>query len=342
MKEIQMTRFAFMGLRHGHIMGMLKAATERDDVEVVAVCEEDAATRETLTADGTVKITHDSYAAAFDGAEFDVVAIGDYYSARGPIAIEALKRGKHVIIDKPISTSLEELDQMEALAKEKGLIIGAMLDVRDSGVFLKIRELVQSGAIGKVHAISFGGQHPLMYGTRPAWYFEEGKHGGTINDIAIHAIDAIPWITGSQFATINAARSWNACCMEVPHFLDSAQMMMTLENGCGVMGDVSYLMPDGVGYTCPLYWRMTLWGQDGLIEANYSADAIKMWQGADKELKTIKPAEAIQGGYLESFLREINGETEGLHLSSAEVLRSSRVTLLAQQAADQNLTNVSL
>ncbi|MEZ4683286.1 MAG: hypothetical protein R2932_54665 [Caldilineaceae bacterium] len=55
-----------------------------------------------------------------------------------------------------------------------------------------LRNLIRSGLIGEIHAINFGGQHPLMLDTRAAWYFEPGKHGGTINDIAIHAVDAIP------------------------------------------------------------------------------------------------------------------------------------------------------
>jgi len=33
-----------------------------------------------------------------------------------------------------------------------------------------------------------------VWGTRPAWYFEPGMHGGTLNDIAIHALDFIPWV----------------------------------------------------------------------------------------------------------------------------------------------------
>ena len=91
---------------------------------------------------------------------------------------------------------MADLDRIEALAREKNLKVGCMLTMRDAAAFIGARNLIQAGRIGEVHAIAFGGQHPLLLGSRPGWYFEQGKHGGTITDIGIHAIDALPWVTG--------------------------------------------------------------------------------------------------------------------------------------------------
>jgi len=46
-----------------------------------------------------------------------------------------------------------------------------------------------------------------------------------INDIAIHAIDCIPWMTGLKITTVDAARNWNAALKQVPHFRDAAMLM---------------------------------------------------------------------------------------------------------------------
>ena len=73
------------------------------------------------------------------------------------------------------------------LAAAKKLTVGMMLDMRDSGVFIKVRELVRAGGIGEIRAVALGGQHPLFTGKRAGWYHEAGKHGGTISDIAVHA-----------------------------------------------------------------------------------------------------------------------------------------------------------
>jgi predicted dehydrogenase len=239
-------------------------------------------------------------------------------------------------------TDLDELDKIVTLVAEKDRKIGCMLDMRDAAPFLGLRACVRRGDIGEIHAIAFGGQHPLLLGTRPSWYFEPGKHGGTINDIAIHAVDAIPWITGLQFARVNAARCWNAIATDFPHFEDAAQMMLTLENGCGVLGDVSYLAPGQAGYTLPFYWRMTFWGSRGVLETAMRSDAITMARTVDGALESVPLPDGDPGGYLRAFLRDLDGTSEPEALNTAQVLRAARVALLIQQAADQHQTNVSI
>src|SRR5438874_11565603 len=95
-------RLAFFGFRHGHVMGLCKAARERSRVEVVAACEEHAETAAALQSAGTVQLTHDAYDDVFRSVNFDATAVGDYFGRRGSIVIRALEAGKHVIGDKPI------------------------------------------------------------------------------------------------------------------------------------------------------------------------------------------------------------------------------------------------
>jgi predicted dehydrogenase len=338
---------AIVGTRHGHINDLIARLREHQDARLVAVCEEDAAAREALAGNAALQAysapvaIYDSYQRMLDDVECDAIGIGDYYGVRGARAIEALRRGKPVISDKPLCTSLSELDEIEKLAREKNLAVGCQLDIRDNGLLQRLRQLIGDGELGEIHAISFGGQHPLMFGTRAGWYFEEGKHGGTINDIAIHAIDYIPWLTGLQFKTINAARNWNAILPQVPHFKDAAQMMLTLENGCGVLGDVSYFSPDSFSYSLPLYWRTTIWGTRGVAEAGYVDNVIRLYQNGETAVRIVPPGASTSGGYLEAFLREVRGE-KGVTLSTEEVLRAARVSLLVQNAADENRTNVVL
>lgn len=334
-------KFVVVGFRHAHIYDVVNRLQERSDVELVAVCEEDAATREKLLADGKFEQVYSSYQQMLDEVECDAVAVGDYFVARGGRAIEALKRGKHVLSDKPFCTSLQELDEIEKLAAEKNLTLGCMLDVRSNGSLRRLRRLIAEGELGDIVAVSFGGQHPLNYGTRAEWFFEEGKHGGTINDIAIHAIDFVPWLTGLQFSQANAARNWNARLPQVPHFRDAAQMMLTLENGAGVLGDVSYCAPDSHGYTFPLYWRVTVWGDGGVAEFEYNSPGFTLYKNGEKESRVVEPDAAAPGEYLDAFLQGIGGATETA-LTTQEVLRSSRTSLLIQNAADENLTNVDL
>ena len=328
-------KIAFAGLRHGHIFDLYALACASPALEVVAACEEHAETRAEIRAKGTAAITHDRIEQMLDEVDCDIVATGTYFAGRGPVLIEALTRGKHVISDKPLCTKMADLDRIAALAHEKNLKVGCMLTMRDAAAFIGARNLIQAGRIGEVHAIAFGGQHPLLLGSRPGWYFEQGKHGGTITDIGIHAIDALPWVTGRQWAKINAARCWRALVPEDLHMQDAGQMMLEMDNGCGVLGDVSYFAPDRAGYTMPYYWRTTFWGRDGVIETSTTAKDIQVLGREDATVQVEPLPPAQRGGYLHSFLDDIAGKVPTNGLDTAAVLRSTRNVIRIQEAADR-------
>ncbi|EDY19488.1 oxidoreductase domain protein [Chthoniobacter flavus Ellin428] len=327
------TRFAFAGFRHVHILDLLTGVEERSDTEVVACCEEDAATRDALAEKGRVKITHTDFATMLREVDCDVIAIGDYYGKRGSLALAALRAGRHVLSDKPLCTSLAEQEEIERVAAERKLLVGLQLDSRDIAALRKLRDIILSGEIGEVASIHIDGQHPLLLGTRPGWYFEEGKHGGTINDIGVHAFDFVPWMTGHQWGEFRAVRSWNAKAREFPHFEDSAQFMATLDNGAGILCDFSYLAPDTLGYKLPHYWHLLVHGTRGLAETHLFAKEITVIKDSSTEPELIPVGENRTRGYLEDFLQEVRGQIPATGFTSATCLKASRLALTVQASA---------
>jgi len=335
-------RFAFAGFQHGHIMGLLAKVKASRDAVLAAVCEEDAATRASLAAAGAVQVTHASFDYMLAEVPCDVIAIGDVYSKRGGMAIRALEAGRHVLLDKPICTRIEELAAMEDLARRKGLSIGCQLDMRADAARQTLRRLILDGAIGDVLTVAFSGQHPLMLGSRPGWYFDKGCHGGTLNDIAIHALDAIPWMTGRQIVEMVAARVWNGKTPQYPWFQDCAQLMLKLDNGGGVLGDVSYLNPDRCGYAVRPYWRFTIHGSGGLLEAQCGDEALLLATHADAAPRAIPATLVRRADYFDDFLCEVRGVPARAELTTALVLRAARLALTVQAAAENGTTHVKL
>jgi len=327
-------RLAFLGFRHGHVNGLFKSAQQHPRVEVVAAMDEDA------DAANAAGVTHGRYEDVLKSPDIDAIATGDYFGRRGEIIIRALEANKHVIADKPICTRLDELDRIARIAADTKRVISCLLDLRDHGPFLTMRRLIRDGAIGEVHTVTFTAQHPLMLGKRPGWYFEPGKHGGTINDIGIHAIDAIPWLTGRTIVEAPAARAWNARVPQFSHFQDAAQVMLRLDNGGGVLGDLSYLAPDGIGYSGEQYWRITCHGDAGVVETNYNAKSVMLSVGSEVKAVPLDPGRPT--GCLDAFLDEIAGNLQPGELTTRDVLDASRRVLLIQQAADEYRTNVAL
>ncbi len=265
--------------------------------------------------------------------EADVVVIGDYYGIRGALAIAALKAGKNIFSDKPLCTSLSEIDEIEKLAYEKGLKVGLMLDMRYCKAAKPVREFIKGGGLGEIHAICFGGQHPLLYGSRPSWYFEDGKHGGTINDIAVHGIDFIEYIAGLSLKRILGARCWNAFAREVSSFKDCAQFMVELSNGAGLIADVSYSAPNSSGYSLPFYWRFTLWGDKGVMEFSINSKELIVALDGKPGIEIISVPDVDNGrNCLSVYLEELDGKHTDIDTSS--VIRVTRNTLMIQKHAD--------
>jgi predicted dehydrogenase len=326
-------KFAIAGLRHGHITLLHEKVKKNFACQLVAVCEEDINAQKNARENWKIEVSHDSFKKMMEEVDFDVLAVGDYYSKRGSLIIAALKAGKHVISDKPICTSLLELDEISRLSKSKNLKIGCMLDLRENPNVNAAMQFISSGGLGEIQAIQFGGQHPLLLGTRPAWYFEKGKHGGTLNDIAIHGLDLVEWITGHKITEMLAARTWNAFANTFPHFNDAGQLMLRLSNNCGVMGDVSYFSPDSLGYKLPYYWRVTVWGRNGLIEFNIVDNGVKLALNGANEISILAQIPA-DTDFLDSFLKDVANNP--LSLNTEHILNISKKTLTLQEMADKS------
>lgn len=323
---------AFAGFRHSHIYALLELARKNERINIAGAWEEYEPDRKTAVENYKVEFNYEAYKDILEDSDVDAVAIGSYYQARGGMVIDALKAGKHIICDKPICTSMNELEEIIALQKEKKLSVFIMLDLRFDTNVQAAKKLIDDGEIGEINNISFGGQHPLLYGSRAGWYFEEGKHGGTINDIAVHGIDLVRYFTGSEIKEINGARCWNKYAKEVPHFNDSGMLMLTLESGAGVIADVSYAAPDSIAYDYPYYWEFKIWGTEGMLTFTFYTDGVSLYKNGNKEVVNY-PRLAADYDYVEAFVKEINGEESG-YLNTKESLRSALETLKIQYKAD--------
>lgn len=320
---------AFAGLRHDHIFVLANLVRQHPDFSLCGWWEADESARAAVS---FAEPAYASYEALLADETVQAVAIGDYYGIRGQRVIQALKAGKHVICDKPVCTSLEELDEIEKLLDQTGLKLGCMLDLRYEACLRKLAQLVSESLLGDIKTAAFTGQHPLNWGVRPGWYFEQGRHGGTFNDIAIHGVDAIGWLTGQQWVKMLYARQWNAFAEHAPDFKDCAQCVGELKNGANVMADVSYAAPSPKGFLAPAYWRFTLWGTNGFAECRYGDPAVTLMLTGDPKPHSVQ-APPTGDTCLTDFWRDVHGHPTPFDTRS--VLQSSRAALQLQHYADQ-------
>jgi len=328
-------RVAIAGFKHGHMRTITRQLRAHPEFNIVAVAENDPGTYENLMKELGLKPTHESAARMLEEVEFDVLAVGDAFGARGPIVISAMESGKHILADKPLCIRYEEFERIRSLAQSKGLSVIVALTLRYRAEWRTARRLLREGVIGKVVAVTIFGQHPLNYRAgRPDWYFEKGMHGGTFNDILVHGVDLMHYLTGKRVAEVIAARAWNGGLPEVPHFQDMAQALLRLENDAGVIADVSYKAPMGH----PAHCAIRFWGIEGSLSVEGGADLV-LRRHHESE-KRITPDPAPERSFVDDLAAEIRGEEprEAI-LTTAECLDATGRALLIQRAADERLTN---
>ena len=322
-------RVLFNGFRHSHINSLYQNVCQNDAFEIAACLEEHIDARKAAEQNLGAVFSDVSYERWLE-SDVDIVAIGGAYGERGEAVIKALTAGKHVIADKPICTDMEQLEQIRKLCEENDRKLICMLDLRYLPQSLAAEKLLKSGKLGVVRNISFNGQHYLDYGNRPEWYFEPGMHGGTINDLAIHGIDLVRMMTDMDFTTIDAARCWNAYAADEPDFKDCALFLARLENGAGVMADISYSSPK-FKETLPTYWEFRVWCDFGMLSFNYRDEYVTVYeQGMDKPQNILWDADC--GGYLADLLKEIEGNS---FEATDNVLKSTAAALRLQQFANK-------
>ena len=318
-------KMLFYGFRHAHIEGLYERAKKNARVTVAGCVEEDEEAKKGVLERLGITFDERSYDEWLE-TDVDVVAIGGRYGDRGRAIVKALRAGKHVIADKPICTTKEEYEEIAKLCKTKGLKLACMLDLRYMPSARAAKELLDGGTLGQVRCISFTGQHCLDYAHRPKWYFEKGMHGGTLNDLAIHGVDLITHLTGFRMSEINAARCWNAYATEVKDFKDCAMYMATLENGAGVIADVSYSAPSQI-YATEIYWNFKFWCDNGLLTFNITNPNAKVYYAGEKEVKILDGVKDTKN-YLDDFMDEIeNGGsefTESVLCTTEQVLHLQR------------------
>lgn len=166
-----------------------------------AVCEPNAQLRRTVAERYSVGRTYDSLDAALADKPraFDAAVICAPSHWHVPMARQLAEAGVNLLIEKPLSTSFEGIDELISLIERKKLIAAVAYTYRSHPALRSMKEAIDSGRFGKpVQLVSVWGQHFPKY--RPAYrqtyYSRHETGGGAIQDVLTHAINAGEFLVG--------------------------------------------------------------------------------------------------------------------------------------------------
>ncbi|HBG46156.1 MAG TPA: hypothetical protein DDW94_04110 [Deltaproteobacteria bacterium] len=179
------------------------------------------------------------------------------------MSMELAKNGVHLLIEKPLSHTLEGIKELEHLVEEKGIVAMMAMCYRFHPVFTRIKELLSSDAIGKVYHVNYFGGHYL-----PDWhpnadyrveYAARKKLGGGVVLTSIHGLDNIRWLLGEVEEAHAFVDKVSDLEMDVE---DLATAVMRLRNGVYVNWQTDFLQRAN-------QHRMVIAGSKGTIRANF-------------------------------------------------------------------------
>ena len=144
-----------------------------------------------LAAQYGIAAVYTDYAALLSEADIDAVYIGLVNSAHYTYARQALEAGRHVILEKPFTSTAREAEDLVSLAKEKGLFILEAITTVHGPVFGKLREMLPRIGTLKIHQGNFS-QYSSRYGDylkgNVSPVFDPALSGGALYDINLYNI----------------------------------------------------------------------------------------------------------------------------------------------------------
>jgi predicted dehydrogenase len=183
----QIIRYAVVGLGRAGWGIHVHQLRGRGDARIVAVADPVEERRDEAAAEFGCK-TYTSLPKLLKQDDVDVVVIATPSADHAGDTKKALKAGRHVVVEKPMATSLAEADAMINAANAAGKTLFVHQNYRFYPEFLHLKEIVDSGLIGRLFHVR---NYITAFNRRNDWQTLARNGGGQLNNTAVHFLDQI-------------------------------------------------------------------------------------------------------------------------------------------------------
>ena len=163
------------------------------ELELAAVVCGSEASATAAAADLPAVTIHRDFGALLGDPAIDLVDIVAPNHLHAEMAVAALEAGKHVLVEKPMATTLADAERVVAAAERSGSYLGVGLELHVSRQWARVRELIAEGAIGRVRYANLTlFRRPFRPGSGN-WRRTRDRVGSWILEEPIHYIDLLLW-----------------------------------------------------------------------------------------------------------------------------------------------------
>ena len=180
-------------IAEAHVKGFLALP---DLVRVTAVCDLDPERARACGAQLGAERVFTSYDALLAESGVDAVDLCLPHTVHAPATVAAARAGKHVLVEKPIATSLAEADAMIAAAQTAGVTLMVAHNQRYLPQHQRIRALLDEGAIGPIYCARADHNQDFRPPERHWIRVRAAAGGGAMIGYGVHRIDLLRWYVG--------------------------------------------------------------------------------------------------------------------------------------------------
>ncbi|MFB7893779.1 Gfo/Idh/MocA family protein [Microbacterium sp. NPDC056044] len=247
-------------------------------LDVAAVGSRRRETAEAFAADFAIPHAHGSYEELVADPNVDIVYIATPHPVHAENALLALEAGKHVLVEKAFTLNAAEAAAVRDAAAERGLLAMEAMWTRYLPHMVRIRELVESGALGEIRAVT--ADHTQRLPSDPAHRINALElGGGALLDLGIYPVSFAWDILGEPLSIAAAARIGDAgsdteVATIMTHASGALSTSISTSRGAGpntatIIGTDARIDIDSVWYQATSF---RLVGPDGTVIEEYRSD----------------------------------------------------------------------
>ena len=254
------------------------------------------------------------YSDLLENPEIEVVSVCVPTTFHHAVVMEAIKNGKHVLVEKPIAFTVQEAEEMIAAAKEAGVMLATGHVERFNPAVQKAKELIDDGVIGDVVSAFAKRVGPLP---------PRIKDVGVSIDLAIHDLDIMNYLFEEDVTLVYGSMN---CSFDDSEFEDHAEIMVNFNNEATGIIEVNWLTP---------YKRreLELTGTAGIISVDYIKQSIEVYGKFAQDIQ-IKHEEPLKSE-LKSFLNAVmNGEEP--EITGEDGLKALKMVIAANRSSKEH------
>lgn len=227
--------------------------------DLAALCDTDEAALSRAGDELGVAQRYTDYQELLARDDIEAVVVVTPTFLHASVACAAAQAGKHIFLEKPMAITVAQCRAINEAVQQAGVFLQIGFMRRFDDCYVRARELLNSGKLGRIMIIKSTGRGPSGPG---AWMWDLGKSNGIIAEVNSHDIDSLRWFAGSPFVRVFAEAQnfkMEEARQQFPDFYDN--VVATFRFADSTIGVIDGTCPAHYGYDA----RMEILCEKGVI-----------------------------------------------------------------------------